>query len=97
MLVEAPVIVGAPPVSHNDFRWTIEHRNVTEAQRQQECYNCHGQGFCNNGACHNLSHPQNMLFSHAEEYRKRGNQVCYTCHQDVMCTRCHPGGVIKNP
>lgn len=96
MLVEAPVIVGSVPDSHADFRWTIEHRSTTEADKQ-ECYNCHGQGFCNNGACHNLSHPPNMLFTHADEYWKRGDQVCYTCHQDILCSRCHPGGIVTNP
>jgi nitrate/TMAO reductase-like tetraheme cytochrome c subunit len=96
MLVEAPVIVGDAPVSHANFSWTIEHRTVTEIQKQ-ECYQCHGQAFCNNGACHNLSHPPNMIFTHAEEYRIQGQQVCYTCHQNVSCTRCHADGVINNP
>ena len=96
MLVEAPVIVGAAPDSHTDFRWTIEHRDVKDAQ-SEGCYDCHGQRFCNNGACHNLSHPPDMLYSHADEYKKRGGQVCYTCHQDILCSRCHPGGVITNP
>jgi len=96
MLVEAPVIVGAVPTSHSDFRWTVEHRSVTGAE-QWECFNCHGQSFCNNSACHNLSHPEDMLFTHAEEYRKRGGQVCYTCHQNILCSRCHPGGVVRNP
>jgi nitrate/TMAO reductase-like tetraheme cytochrome c subunit len=96
MLVEAPVIVGAVPVTHSDFRWTIEHRNVKDAQAEG-CFDCHGQRFCNNGACHNLSHPPDMLYSHAEEYKKQGGQVCYTCHQDVLCSRCHPGGIITNP
>lgn len=93
MVVEAPVIVGAPPASHNDFSWTIEHRNVTDAEKQQ-CYQCHGQGFCNNGACHNLSHPPDMLFVHPQIYQKTGGQVCYTCHQNVTCSRCHAGGVF---
>jgi len=96
MLIEAPVIVGSPPVSHNDFRWTIEHRDVTDADKL-ECYQCHGQGFCNNGACHNLSHPEEMAFTHAEEVDKVGGQVCYTCHQNVTCTRCHPAGIIDIP
>ncbi len=96
MVVEVPVIVGPVPDSHSDFRWTIEHRDVQDAQAEG-CYDCHGQRFCNNGACHNLSHPPDMLFSHAEEYKKRGGQVCYTCHQDILCSRCHPGGIIKNP
>ena len=95
-LVEAPVIVGAVPPSHSDFRWTVDHRSVTDIEKQ-DCFNCHGQSFCNNGACHNLSHPENMLFTHAEEYRKRGDQVCYTCHQNILCSRCHPGGVVSNP
>ncbi len=96
LLVEAPVIVGLPPASHSDFRWTVEHRNISEVDKQA-CYNCHGQAFCNNGACHNLSHPENMLFTHPEEYKKQGNQVCYTCHQNILCTRCHPAGIFKNP
>ena len=96
LLVEAPVIVGSIPSSHSDFRWTIEHRNVSEEDKQA-CHNCHGQAFCNNGACHNLSHPENMLFTHPEEYKKQGNQVCYTCHQNILCTRCHPAGIFKNP
>ncbi len=96
MLVEAPVITGATPDSHADFRWTIEHRDVTDAETQ-ECYQCHGQSFCSNDACHNLNHPPDMLFTHADEYYQRGDQVCYTCHQNILCSRCHPGGVIKNP
>lgn len=96
MLLEAPVITGAIPESHSDFRWTIEHRSITEFERQ-DCYQCHGQAFCNNGVCHNLSHPPDMLFTHAEEYRERGDQVCYTCHQNILCSRCHPGGVVENP
>ncbi|MFQ5400927.1 MAG: cytochrome c3 family protein [Anaerolineae bacterium] len=96
LLVESPVIAGATPDSHADFRWTIEHRSVTDADKQ-ECYQCHGQGFCNNGVCHNLSHPPDMLFTHAEEYRVRGDQVCYTCHQNILCSRCHPGGIVRNP
>jgi hypothetical protein len=96
MLVEAPVIAGAIPTSHQSYRWTVEHRSITEAQKQ-ECYQCHGQGFCNNGACHNLSHPEDMLFTHAKEYKEKGGQVCFTCHQDIMCTRCHAAGVVQNP
>jgi len=97
LLVEAPVIVGSTPDSHADFRWTVEHRTVTEVQKQ-DCYQCHGQGFCNNGACHNLSHPEDMLYTHPEEYQKSGGQVCYTCHQNnVLCSRCHPAGIIRNP
>jgi nitrate/TMAO reductase-like tetraheme cytochrome c subunit len=96
MVVEAPVIVGNMPASHEDFRWTIEHRNVSGAD-EQECYNCHGQSFCNNSACHNLSHPDDMAFTHAKEVRNVGGQVCYTCHQNVTCTRCHPAGITKNP
>ncbi len=96
-LVEAPVVVGDVPKSHADFRWTVEHRSTTMQQRESECYQCHGQGFCNNGVCHSLSHPEEMLFTHANEYEKQGGQVCYTCHQDILCSRCHPGGIIKNP
>ena len=95
MLIEAPVIVGAVPDSHADFRWTIEHRTVTEVG-QQNCYNCHGQGFCNNSICHNLSHPPDMSFTHADECRKTGNQACRTCHQDVLCSRCHSGKISDN-
>ncbi len=95
LLVEAPVIVGNVPSSHSDFRWTIEHRNVTDAEKQN-CLNCHGGAFCNNGACHNLSHPEDMLFTHPQEYREQGGQVCYTCHQNIMCTRCHPAGIFQN-
>jgi hypothetical protein len=93
MVVEAPVIIGAPPASHNDFRWTIEHRNVTDADKQA-CYQCHGQGFCNNGACHNLSHPPDMLYVHPQIYQQTGGQVCNNCHQNVTCSRCHAGGVF---
>ena len=96
MLVEAPVIVGPVPDDHSDYRWTIEHRSVSEDEIEA-CYLCHGQGFCNNGACHNLEHPENMLFTHGEEYWQQGDQVCYNCHQDVLCSRCHPGGIINNP
>lgn len=97
LLVEAPVIVGAVPDSHADFRWTIAHRGISEAQKQ-ECYLCHGQGFCNNGVCHNLEHPEDMLYKHAEIFRQsQDQQTCYTCHQDITCMRCHPGGVVENP
>ncbi len=98
LTVEAPVITGAVPESHSDFRFTVEHRDVTEEQKQTECYQCHGQSFCNNSACHNLSHPEDMVFTHAEEYAQRGERVCYTCHQNfVLCSRCHPGGIVENP
>lgn len=96
LLIEAPVIVGSIPDTHADFSWTIAHQNISEGEKQ-ECYQCHGQGFCNNGVCHNLSHPPDMLYSHAEEYRKQGDQVCYTCHQNIHCTQCHPAGVVVNP
>ena len=95
-IMEAPVIVGNIPDTHIDFRWTIEHRSVTEDEKQ-ECLNCHGQSFCNNGACHNLSHPEDMAFTHANEIKQVGQQVCYTCHQNVTCTRCHTGGILKQP
>jgi nitrate/TMAO reductase-like tetraheme cytochrome c subunit len=95
MMVEAPVIVGNVPDSHIDFSWTITHQNITETQKN-ECYQCHGQAFCNNGACHNLSHPTDMAFTHAAEVKRVGAQVCVTCHQDITCSRCHPGG-ITNP
>jgi nitrate/TMAO reductase-like tetraheme cytochrome c subunit len=98
LLVEAPVIVGSAPASHVKFSWTIEHRSVSNAEIQ-DCYSCHGQSFCDNGACHNLSHPPEMLYTHADEYWKRGDQVCYTCHQDIQCSRCHAGGtgIAENP
>ncbi len=96
LTIEAPVIAGAAPDTHADFRWTIEHRDTAEAEKQ-DCYQCHGQGFCSNDACHNLNHPTDMLYTHADEYREQGEQVCYTCHQDILCSRCHPGGVIGNP
>jgi hypothetical protein len=96
MLVEAPVIVGAAPESHSDFRYTVEHRTTTDAERE-ECYQCHGQGFCQNEACHNLSHPPDMLYTHSDEYRRTGDQLCYNCHQAILCSRCHPGGVIAGP
>lgn len=96
LIVESPVIVGSAPQTHANFRWTIDHRSTTEAEKQ-DCFQCHGQGFCNNGVCHNLDHPPDMVYSHAEEYRKQGEQVCYTCHQDIHCSRCHIGGIIRNP
>ena len=96
-IVEAPVIIGSVPTSHDDFRWTIEHRNITDADKKL-CADCHGQAFCNNGVCHNVSHPPDMLFAHAEEFKKQGGQVCYICHQNnVTCSRCHPGGIVQNP
>jgi nitrate/TMAO reductase-like tetraheme cytochrome c subunit len=96
ILYEAPVIVGDVPASHSDFRYTIEHRSTTEAERE-ECYQCHGHGFCQNEACHSLQHPPDMLYTHSEEYRRTGEQICYNCHQDILCSRCHPGGVVANP
>ena len=96
MLVEAPVIVGAAPESHSDFRYTVEHRTTTEAELE-ECYQCHGQGFCQNEACHNLAHPPDMLYTHSDEYRRTGDQVCYNCHQAILCSRCHPGGRVAGP
>lgn len=97
LLVEAPVIVGKVPDDHADFRWTIAHRSISEEQKQQ-CYQCHGQGFCNNGVCHNLDHPEDMLYKHADIFRQSSDQqICSTCHQDVTCTRCHPGGVVNSP
>ncbi len=96
-IVEAPVIIGSVPPSHSDFRWTIEHRNITDADKKL-CADCHGQAFCNNGVCHNVSHPPDMLFAHADEFKKQGGQICYICHQNnVTCNRCHPGGIVQNP
>jgi nitrate/TMAO reductase-like tetraheme cytochrome c subunit len=95
ILVEAPVIVGVVPDSHTDFSWTVEHRTMTEVE-EQDCYSCHGQGFCNNSACHNLSHPPDMLYAHANECRRTGDQICRTCHQDVLCDRCHSGNISAN-
>jgi hypothetical protein len=34
-----------------------------------------------------------MAFTHPQEVAKVGQAVCYTCHQDVTCVKCHPGGV----
>lgn len=96
LIVESPVIVGAPPASHAEFSWTIDHQYISETEKL-DCYQCHGQGFCNNGVCHNLSHPPDMLFTHADEYRQKGNQVCYTCHQNINCAQCHSGGFVVNP
>jgi len=97
LIVEAPVIVGEVPASHKNFSWTVEHRNIS-AEQKQDCYACHGQGFCNNGACHNLEHPADMLFKHAEILRRIvDEQACFTCHQDVTCATCHPDGIITNP
>lgn len=96
LLVEAPVIVGSVPETHEDFSWTLTHRDITDAE-EQSCYACHGQAFCNNGICHNLSHPEDMLFTHAESYRLTDNQTCYVCHQSVTCIRCHEENIIKFP
>ncbi len=97
VVVDVPIITGPPPRNHEDYRWTIEHRSVTVDQIEGECLTCHGRKFCDNSACHNVSHPPDMLTSHAEEYRKKGGQFCYFCHQDVLCARCHPGGIVKKP
>ncbi len=86
--VNTPIIGSSPPATHNDFRWTIEHRTTTEVQKQQ-CYQCHGQASCSNSICHGVSHPPDMLFSHPVEYQKSGAQTCQMCHQDVLCNRCH--------
>lgn len=96
MLVEAPVIVGSVPETHAKFSWTVTHRNITDAEKLA-CYDCHGQAFCNNSVCHNLSHPEDMLFTHAESYRISGNQTCYVCHQNVTCTRCHIENIVQFP
>jgi nitrate/TMAO reductase-like tetraheme cytochrome c subunit len=95
-LVATPVLVGNPPDSHKDFRWTIDHRFTTPAEAQT-CYNCHGQAFCNNSVCHNLSHPPDMLTSHPTQIQNEGSQVCYICHQNIFCSRCHPEGILNNP
>ena len=95
--VEAPVIVGALPESHADFSWTIEHRNVPQAEIQ-DCYTCHGQGFCNNGVCHNLEHPEDMLYRHADIYKAtESKNICQTCHQEITCARCHVDGFRATP
>lgn len=97
LIVETPVIVGNVPASHEAFSWTVEHRNISTEQKQ-DCFACHGQGFCNNGVCHNLEHPEDMLFKHAEIYRRTADeQTCFTCHQDVTCATCHPSGIVTNP
>lgn len=95
-LVAPPVLVGNPPDSHKDFRWTIDHRYTTPAE-EQTCYQCHGQAFCNNSVCHNLNHPPDMLTSHPQQIQTEGSQVCYICHQNVFCSRCHAEGILNNP
>lgn len=96
-MLEVPVVAGRAPESHSDFRWTVEHRDVTQEQIEGECLQCHGKSFCSSEACHNLNHPPDMVYTHAKEYALRGNEVCYTCHQNyVLCSRCHPGGIVGN-
>jgi len=90
------VLVGNAPDSHADFAFTVEHRDVTE-EEEQACYQCHGQSFCNNEACHNLDHPPDILYTHAEAYRETGEETCYTCHQDILCSRCHTGSIVAGP
>lgn len=92
LMVEAPVIIGEVPETHTPFSWTITHQSISEEEKNQ-CYLCHGQAFCNNGACHNLEHPEDMAYTHAVEANRVGQAVCFTCHQDVTCAKCHPGGV----
>ena len=95
--VETPVIVGDLPESHTDFRWTIEHRDIPQ-EELQNCYSCHGQGFCNNGVCHNLEHPEDMLFRHADIFRAtESKNVCQACHQEITCARCHADGFSAKP
>ena len=94
LLVEAPSIVGIAPENHQKFSWTITHQSISEEEKNQ-CYLCHGTGFCNNGACHNLEHPENMAFTHGAEVGRVGEQVCQTCHQQVTCAKCHSAGVSE--
>ena len=42
--------------------------------------------------CHNVHAEQDPVLS-----RNNQAEVCYTCHQDILCSRCHPGGIIVNP
>ncbi len=87
--IDTPIVGGAPPASHADFRWTVEHRTTTVTQRQEECYQCHAEKSCNNGVCHGVSHPPRMLFMHSKIFQKNDAKACYTCHQDVLCNECH--------
>jgi hypothetical protein len=87
--VNTPIIGGAKPATHNDFRWTIDHQSTTEMQKA-ECYQCHGEKSCNNSICHGVTHPADMLYSHPTQYQKSGELACFMCHQDVLCSRCHP-------
>lgn len=96
LMVDAPVIVGNAPADHATFRWTVSHRGIGEFEKQN-CYQCHGQAFCNNGVCHNLEHPEDMLFQHADIYRNSDDKTCYICHQNVTCTRCHVEGIFIKP
>ena len=92
ILVQAPSVLGTAPETHKDFSWTISHQTITEEDKTQ-CYLCHGTGFCNNGACHNLNHGTDMAFTHPTEVNRVGTKVCSTCHQGITCKRCHPGGI----
>jgi nitrate/TMAO reductase-like tetraheme cytochrome c subunit len=96
LLLSAPVLVGDPPDSHKNFSWTIDHRYTTPAE-EQACFNCHGQALCNNSVCHGLSHPPDMLTSHPLQIQAQGSEVCYICHQNIFCSRCHPEGILNNP
>lgn len=96
LVVEAPVIVGSVPATHADFSWTVTHQYAS-SDELDSCADCHGRSFCSNQACHNLNHPADMAFTHPQSYAESGGQVCYTCHQNVTCARCHPGGIIEKP
>lgn len=89
--------LGQPPSSHAASLWVFQHKSAPGATNPtaQTCGACHAQSYCQN--CHSspvasLKHDR-MLFTHADEIRKKGQAVCSSCHQKPFCATCHTSGV----
>ena len=94
MIVDAPAIVGNVPESHADFKWTIEHRNAHLMPRNRNATTAMANLFATMAPA-TICLTRKTRHSHTRVtcWQAKGVQVCYTCHQDVTCTRCHPSGI----
>lgn len=53
------------------------------------CQNCHNQRFCD--ACHHVDsvETQAWMTYHPSVVYNKGPELCYECHQELECAKCH--------
>ncbi|MFH1539384.1 MAG: hypothetical protein ABIH66_10530 [bacterium] len=78
----------------HDEDWYVEHKDVTEGEKQA-CAECHHPDFCSN--CHNKyeSHVAEWWANHYQEAMIRLAE-CQICHRPNYCISCHSKTVPVN-